>query len=123
MNNNRTRRLIDVIDINKVDFTKNLKYSYEYFDILNKDKIIHCSNNMYKYNIKIISPGIKYYDKKSFILLEDNIQIGKHESNHSTIATEGNGLYCFWTSNILYFSSSDNSSPITNNKLYYINKL
>ena len=123
INNNRTRKVIDVIDINKVDFTKNLKYSYEYFDILNKDKIIHCSNNMYKYNIKIIYTVIKNYNKKSFILLEDNIQIGKHESNHSTIATEGNGLYCFWTSNILYFSSSDNSSPITNNKLYYINKL
>lgn len=50
-------------------------------------------------------------------LLEDGRPIGPPHTNHDTIAETGSGAYSHWD-NYLYFSTSDNSDPNTNGRLY-----
>ena len=121
--NSRERKVTD-FNINMfVDFSNYIKKSYENYYFLNKNKIMHISNNMFYYPITINDFGLRYTNNNNYIILENNIPIGKSESNHSKISDIGLGLFCFWTSTCLYFSSSDNSNPITNNKIYSIDKL
>ena len=77
-------------------------------------------DNLYSCNININYIGCKYDSNCKYYLMENNKKIGKLELNHSKISKYGLGLYCFWTCNTLYFSSSDNSNPITNDSEYSI---
>lgn len=55
-------------------------------------------------------------------LLEDGIPLPYGHAGHEDIRIKGEGRYSHWGAQI-YFSSSDNSSPITNGKLYEIIEL
>jgi asparagine synthetase B (glutamine-hydrolysing) len=113
------------ININsyQINFDNYIKKTYEFYDIIDKSKIIHLKENLYYVNININHPGIKYNLNCPYVLLENNKIIGKSEYIHDNIAKIGNGLYCFWTSIELYFSSGDNSNPILNDKVYTIDML
>jgi hypothetical protein len=52
-------------------------------------------------------------------LLEDGCPIGSGNILHDHIREDGSGLYSFWDSYIL-FSTSDNSDPKTNGRLYEV---
>jgi asparagine synthetase B (glutamine-hydrolysing) len=99
--------------------------SYENFDIIDKKLIKHIDKFLYTVPININFQGLKYCDKNlanikkdKYILQENNSMLKSSELNHNKIRDEGNGLYCFWTSTTLYFSTSDNSDPRTNNYEY-----
>ena len=119
----KNRKVTDHVSRRKVDFDKlmlrNTK-SYENFYIINKEKIRHDTENCYIANISINFPGLKYYDKSRFVLLENNKPLQHPVTSHNLIRTNGKGKFCFWTSKKLYFSTSDNSDPRTNNKTYSI---
>jgi SAM-dependent methyltransferase len=53
------------------------------------------------------------------LLLENDVILGSANSAHSTIRERGEGTYSFWH-NTLYFSSSDNSNPSENGRIYEI---
>ena len=120
---NKGRMVTDIVNSRKVDFSKNLKKTYEHFINIDKSKIVHVKDNLYMYDCYINDLGLKYSNKCSYIILEDYTPMGYVESNHDIIAKNGKGGFCFWTSITLYFSTSDNSNPITNNKNYSIDKL
>ena len=67
--------------------------------------------------------GLDLVWTENFYVIENNIPIGRNESNHKSISDNGHGLYNFWTSGILYFSSSDGSDPRTNGYEYAIDKI
>ncbi len=50
-------------------------------------------------------------------LFEDGSEIGPGHALHADIRTHGGGLFSHWNSN-LYFSTSDNSSPLDNQRQY-----
>lgn len=123
INNSKNRKVTDIDQSRKVDFNNYKRKSYENYYIIDKSKIKHVNNNLYKVPININIPGIKYFDKCNFYVIENNIPIGRNESNHKSISDNGHGLYNFWTSGILYFSSSDGSDPRTNGYEYAIDKI
>ena len=104
-------------------FNNYKRKSYENYYIIDKTKIKHINGNLYTVPISINIPGIKYFDKCKFYLLENNKPIGRNELYHQLIAKNGYGLYNFWTSKLLYFSSSDGSDPRTNGYEYSIDKI
>ena len=53
------------------------------------------------------------------LLLENNKLLGPANSLHSAIRERGDGAYSFWRE-ALYFSSSDNSNPSENGRIYEI---
>jgi len=55
----------------------------------------------------------------SLELYENGACLGPAHSRHETIALKGNGRYSHWEYN-LYFSTSDNSSPVENGRCYTI---
>lgn len=55
-------------------------------------------------------------------LLEEGIPLPYGHAAHEDIRIKGEGRYCHWGAQI-YFSSSDNSNPATNGKLYEIVEL
>lgn len=59
-------------------------------------------------------------DRRSLLnVFEDGEMLGPPSSPHDLIRSNGNGSYSHW-GNTLYFSSSDNTSCIDNNKEYMI---
>jgi asparagine synthetase B (glutamine-hydrolysing) len=123
INESRNKKVTDFHNSMLVDFKNYNKKSYENHYILDKKLIKHINKNLYYYPISINEVGLKYKDNCHFYLLENNEKIGRNETNISNISELGKGLYCFLTSNCLYFSSSDNSNPITNNKQYSIDNI
>ena len=121
INNSRNKKVTDVHNNMIVDFNNYNKKSYENHYILDKKLIKHINKHLYYYQITINEIGLKYNDNCSFYLLENNKRIGNSNSNSNNNINKGN--YCFWTSNCLYFSSSDNSNPITNNFSYAIDSI
>lgn len=110
----------------KVNFDELLKKntkSYENYYLVDKKTIIFVGENLYTAQISINFPGWKYYNKHRYTLLENNEPLREEIGNHSMILKNGGGLYCFWTSKTLYFSTSDNTDPRTNNREYAIIKL
>lgn len=55
-------------------------------------------------------------------LLEDGIPLQYGHAAHEDIRVQGGGRYSHWGAQI-YFSSSDNSSPLTNGKVYELVEL
>jgi hypothetical protein len=53
------------------------------------------------------------------LLCEDGVAIGPARSGHAEIAKEGRGRYSHWGSGIM-FSTSDNSDPNRNGRIYSI---
>jgi SAM-dependent methyltransferase len=53
----------------------------------------------------------------NMILVEDGVPLGPGNAPHARIRQEGRGAYSLW-GNYLYFSSSDNTSPIENGRAY-----
>jgi asparagine synthetase B (glutamine-hydrolysing) len=123
INDSKNRKVSDIVQSRKVDFNNYKRKSYENYYIIDKSKIKHVNNNLYRVPININIPGIKYFDKCNFYVIENNIPIGRNESNHKLISDNGHGLYNFWASNVLYFSSSDGSDPLTNGYEYSIDKI
>ncbi|MGE3624308.1 MAG: radical SAM/SPASM domain-containing protein [Bdellovibrionales bacterium] len=60
------------------------------------------------------------FDPEAYELMENGIPLGPL-SSHSDTITEGKGRYCF-KGNTLYFSSSDNSDPLRNNRHYELRR-
>ena len=116
----KNRKVTDYIETRFVDFNNYIKKSYENHDFIIKNKIIKINDNLYGVDIDINFPGTKYNTNCNYYLLENNIPIGFANNNHRKIQKEGKGLFSFWTSKYLYFSSSDNSDPRINNKEYSI---
>ncbi|MEI6503638.1 MAG: tetratricopeptide repeat protein, partial [Armatimonadota bacterium] len=56
--------------------------------------------------------------KSELVLLEDGKPLGPAHSLHQLIRDEGKGRYSHWGRTGLYFSSSDNSDPLTNGRQY-----
>ena len=111
-------KLVDsslIVDINNV-YRRNNEYT-EYFD---PSKITYHSDNCYIYKCtSTIYVGDKYSNVKSpFILYENNVPMKYPRSDYDDIIKLGNGRYSHMFSYLLYFSSSDNSNPITNGKFY-----
>jgi asparagine synthetase B (glutamine-hydrolysing) len=122
----KVRKVTDVANDRIVNFEQILlkpTNSFENFYNINKIDIVHEENNCYVVKIGVNNPGLKYSYKSRFSLLEDNKPLGYPVTSHSSIRDIGNGRYCFWTSDKLYFSTTDNSDPRTNNKEYAIIKL
>jgi asparagine synthetase B (glutamine-hydrolysing) len=125
-NARKVRKVTDVAPSKIVNFDQILlkpTNSFENFYNINKQDIIHESGNCYKVKIGINHHGFKYSNKSRFTLLENNSPLPYPVTNHSLIREKGNGRYCIWTSNVLYFSTMDNSDPRTNDKVYAIIKL
>ena len=119
----RERKVTDFVENRKVDFNIYNKKSYENHDFLKIENITYKKGFLYTCKIEISDIGLKYKNKNNFILYENNIPIGKSEKDHEKIKNIGGGLYCFWTSNTLYFSTSDNTDPRYNNRIYSIDKI
>ena len=122
----KKRKVTDVVKNRIVNFDQILlkpTNSFENFYNINKKNIQHVIGNCYKVKIGINHPGLKYCSKSRFTILENNKPLPYPVSNHSLIEKKGNGMYCIWTSNILLFSTIDNSDPRKNDKEYAIIKL
>jgi len=52
-------------------------------------------------------------------LFEDNLELGPRHVSHDRIRADGGGRFSHWQ-NRFYFSTSDNSSPISNRRTYQI---
>jgi hypothetical protein len=64
-----------------------------------------------------ISDDIDHPRSSSLILLEDGVPIGSPHSLHAEIRERGNGLFSHWQGALL-FSTSDNTDPRANGRLY-----
>lgn len=122
--NIREKKVIEMINYVNIDDLSLMKTkSFENYYLLKNELFNHVKGNCYSINININDFGLKYHKKSRYIVEEDNIPLNSPVTNHSLIWDKGNGLYCFWTSNTLYLSTSDNSDPRTNNRKYSIIKL
>lgn len=116
----RESKVTDIKTNMIVNFTNYTKKSYENYYFLDKKLIIHVKDNMYLYKININYIGNKYNTNCKYYLMENNVKIGKNEKKMYKIAKYGKGLFYFRTCRHLYFSTSNNSNPILNDKLYSI---
>jgi hypothetical protein len=67
-------------------------------------------------------PGFLLSDKESassLIILEDGKQLGPGHSGHDEIRSIGQGRFSHWGAQI-YFSTSDNSDPQANGRMYTV---
>ena len=122
----KNRKVTDVVQDRVVNLEQLLlkpTNSFENYYNINKQDIIHEEGNCYRVKIGINFPGARYFNKSRFSLLENNKPLPYPVCRHSLIHEKGKGMYCFWTSNTLYFSTMDNSDPRTNDKEYSIIKL
>ena len=122
--------LILELDVSKAKKLEGHSYYINISDILpNID--VEVNNVKYNIPVKFIPEQLysyfdssKYHNKSNNIfLIEDNFFLSKKQVLHRDICKNGLGLYSFWTDEknySLYFSSSDNSSPLTNGRKYKI---
>ncbi|MCK5534381.1 hypothetical protein KAI68_04630 [bacterium] len=76
-------------------------------------------NGCYAYNLKY--PCIPDGENPSNLVLHENgIELGPAHSAHSQIRKKGKGRFSHWKSDLLYFSSSDNSDPRNNGRKYKV---
>lgn len=59
--------------------------------------------------------------RSSYILCEDQVPLGPPHAMHDSIRKVGNGHYSHWNSQLM-FSSSDNSSPVSNGRTYTLRR-
>jgi hypothetical protein len=58
------------------------------------------------------------YERSSVMLYEDDKPLGPPHSSHADIMKLGRGRFSHWRGQGFVFSSSDNSDPMTNGRLY-----
>ena len=99
-------------------------YGYQY--IMFQDQPLHRDINGIKMYLKmqilnflIKADSIKNPGNSKIVVLENDIPLSSPHSFHKEIRETGKGRYSHWI-NTLYFSTSDNSDPNTNNKEYKI---
>ena len=90
------------------EFSQYMGYAYTYY--VNKSPFL---------NFLINSDGLKNNTKSKLILYEDKKHLGPPHSLHSDLREKGMGRYSHWDSNI-FFTTSDNSNPNSNNRIYSI---
>ena len=91
---------------------------FEEICYLDNDRMQHIDGNCYFYNIETNNLGDISGLLSPYILYENDVPLKYPHSISNDIILKGLGRYCHWTSTSLYFSSSDNTSPITNKKIY-----
>ena len=74
----------------------------------------HC----YIARLRLSRDGDRGKTRSSCALLEDGKPLPTPRSLHALIRNEGKGRYSHWTPTTLYFSTSDNTDPRTNKRVY-----
>lgn len=69
--------------------------------------------------LEMLSDSSRWPERSSLHLLEDGRTLGPAHALHQAIREEGAGRYSHWSGN-LYFSSSDNTDPRTNHRVYEV---
>ncbi|AYV84294.1 MAG: class I SAM-dependent methyltransferase [Hyperionvirus sp.] len=90
------------------------------FSVLTTPDICHAGGYSYAIELKEyqgISDSTENPNKSELILYEDEIPLKECHSLHEYIRNIGEGRYSHWDKHI-YFSTSDNSDPTTNGKIY-----
>ena len=65
------------------------------------------------------SSDVRNVDRSRLKLTEDDKPLGPGNATHAEIRKEGRGAYSHWHT-ALYFSTSDNSDPRTNGRVYAV---
>jgi hypothetical protein len=65
------------------------------------------------------SSNLTHLDRSRARLTEDGKPLGPNNATHDEIRTDGNGAYSHWQT-ALYFSTSDNSDPRSNGRVYVV---
>ncbi|WP_150526425.1 hypothetical protein [Roseibium sediminis] len=90
--------------------------------LLELEEIHLDEGNCYKVDLSslgYLGEGMGSRTRSMLMLFENGIQLGPASASHDAVRGTGNGAYSHW-GNELYFSSSDNSSPITNRRTYVV---
>ena len=69
-----------------------------------------------------LSDSVENRDRSPVILLENDRPLGPAHSEHEAIATLGLGRYSHWKDLGIVFSTSDNSDPNQNWKMYSVKR-
>lgn len=69
------------------------------------------------YDLNEIGDSQEQPQKSTLRLFENGVELGPAHSNHDDIRKYGLGQFSHW-GNTLYFSTSDNSNPLTNGRKY-----
>lgn len=89
---------------------------------INRENVLFDQGHAY---ILVLPPEIPAGDNETapthsqVRLFEDGKEIGPRSVPHDRIRAEGNGRYSHWNGQI-YFSASDNTSPIENGRIYQL---
>lgn len=86
-------------------------------EVISPDKISADQGSSYIARLSIPRSADQKTTSKC-ILLEDGKPLPHPHARHKLIREQGRGHYSHWTSNTLYFSTSDSSDPRTNGKKY-----
>lgn len=97
---------------------KCLGKSTEELICIDKELIKHVDAYCFSYPISTSHLGDISGLKSNYILYENNVPLVDKNVDIEMIISYGMGRYSHWTSNILYFSTSDNSDPRYNNFIY-----
>jgi hypothetical protein len=65
------------------------------------------------------SSNVQEYDRSHLRLTENGVRLGPANATHAEIREDGRGAYSHWLT-ALYFSTSDNSDPRKNGRVYAI---
>jgi glycosyltransferase involved in cell wall biosynthesis len=68
---------------------------------------------------KASSDSLTHPNRSTLVVLEDEVRLGPAHSTHDTVRRIGKGAYSHW-GDCLYFSSSDNSDPTRNGRVYAV---
>ncbi len=101
-----------------VDFKNINKYGNEQVFYLATNKIKHIHDYCYSYAVDTAHLVNVSGQSSPYVLYEDGIALQHKDSTKDHIVLYGKGRYLHWTSKILYFSTSDNTNPITNGRTY-----
>lgn len=106
--------MVDCMLFGKMLFAKHINHT----EILIFSKINY-ENGYYSYRLRY--PCAPDGDEPSnLVLYENGVRLGPAHSAHSRIRKKGKGKYSHWKSNLLYFSTSDNSDPRSNGRKYKV---
>lgn len=111
------QRFYSSLSNKKRSFSIKRNSTHKFYIKIELDKNFNCEiGNCYLYNLQNFNLESK---NLYFSLLENENYIGNYQNNHQKIREIGFGAFCVWN-NYLYFSTSDNSVPISNNKIYQL---
>jgi len=70
-------------------------------------------------NVRILFDNEEFHRRSLLVLYENGKPLKMPHSTHSDIREQGRGLYSHWKNQLL-FSTSDNTDPNINGRLYQI---